>query len=74
MSETDRPLMVLVAEHKPMAAGALRWQCSDELALYSAAPPGTGGGSHCEGSRSRDALPLAHEQIVAAGVEHPGQP
>ena len=74
MSETDRPLRALVAERKPMAAGALRWQCSDELALYSAASPGTGDGSHYGGSRSRGALPLAHEQIVAAGVEHPGQP
>ena len=27
MSETDPPLKALVAEHKPMAAGALRWQC-----------------------------------------------
>ena len=74
MSETGRLVRALVVEHKPKAAGALPWQCSDELGLYSAAPPGTGGGSHCEGFRSRDAPPLAHEQFVAAGVEHPGQP
>ena len=74
MSETDQPLRALVVEHKPMAAGALRWQCLDDPALCSAATPGIGGGSHCEGSRSRDAPHLAHEQFVAAGVEHPGQP
>ena len=72
MSETDQSLRALVAEHNPMAAGALRWQCSDDLC--SAAAPGTSGGSHCEGCRSRDAPLLAHEQIVAVGVEHPGRP